>query len=675
MTSSNGHQTTALRVDNTSGKHLSLISIVVSMTIFIFFGLGLLINNQADFAIQPGVAITASILTIVSVVSYFWASRFSSIVQTIQYLILIGLIFYATATTGGASSAFIGLWVIVALFSSHFGKLAMAGTVMALVFQALAWPQDSNLSVTSVLMTYFFVGLLPLSLGYLLWRRQDGHTKSKDPVAELANKLSLTKGKSDVVINTIEDGVFTINSNGIIDLINPSAQTLIGWTQGDALGLDWRSVIKLVNSEGREVAEMENPVAQSLAGNKQIHNDTFFILTSSDKKRLVSIVSTPVSKEGDGTIVVMRDITKQKAEEREQAEFISTASHEMRTPVASIEGYLGLALNPATASIDEKARDYITKAHESAQHLGRLFQDLLDISKSEDGRLKNEPKVINVSAMTGDIAEGLAQMAAAKQLRFIFKPNPSENDDTERRLQPVFYANVDPSHFREVVANLIENAIKYTLQGDVIIDVKGDDKVVTVSVSDSGIGIPAEDIPHLFQKFYRVDNSDTREIGGTGLGLYLCRRLAETMGGTLRVESEYKKGSTFFLDIPRISHEEAMRKLNELPQSGQEIIVDSRPLALEQEEPPVVTSQPVQQVQPTEQIMPDPQYTAAPQAAAPVTAPAPQQTPQVAPAPSMTLAEMEASLSQPAIPSTPQALPQQYPSRVESVNVPPRNNP
>ena len=87
--------------------------------------------------------------------------------------------------------------------------------------------------------------------------------------------------------------------------------------------------------------------------------------------------------------MIFRDITKEKAEEREQAEFISTASHEMRTPVASIEGYLGLALNPATANIDEKARDFITKAHESAQHLGRLFQDLLDISKAEDGRLKN----------------------------------------------------------------------------------------------------------------------------------------------------------------------------------------------------------------------------------------------------------------------------------------------
>src|SRR5690606_7203888 len=109
--------------------------------------------------------------------------------------------------------------------------------------------------------------------------------------------------------------------------------------------------------------------------------------THSGKKLLISLVVSPVGQIGSGAIIVFRDITKEKAEEREQAEFISTASHEMRTPVASIEGYLGLTLNPATAQIDEKARDFITKAHESAQHLGRLFQGLLDVTKADDGRI------------------------------------------------------------------------------------------------------------------------------------------------------------------------------------------------------------------------------------------------------------------------------------------------
>jgi len=233
----------------------------------------------------------------------------------------------------------------------------------------------------------------------------------------------------------------------------------------------------------------------------------------------------------------------------------------MRTPVASIEGYLGLALNPATAHIDEKARDFITKAHESARHLGRLFQDLLDISKAEDGRLKNEPEIVNVNEFVKEIFDGLTMKANEKQLNYVFMPDVV-NESGEKSLQPIFYANIDPNHFREVVGNLIENAIKYTSAGEVLVNVSGDDKQVSVSVKDSGIGIPAEDLPHLFQKFYRVDNSDTREIGGTGLGLYLSRRLAEAMSGNLRVESEYKHGSTFYLEIPRVSNTEAKHRLN-----------------------------------------------------------------------------------------------------------------
>ena len=232
----------------------------------------------------------------------------------------------------------------------------------------------------------------------------------------------------------------------------------------------------------------------------------------------------------------------------------------MRTPVASIEGYLGLALNPATAHIDEKARDFITKAHESAQHLGRLFQDLLDISKVEDGRMKNNPKIINVNEFLKNIFDGLATKANEKQLNYIFMPDIID-EGKEKSLQPIFYANIDPDHFREVVSNLIENAIKYTPSGEVVVNVTGDDKQISVSVKDSGIGIPAEDIPHLFQKFYRVDNSDTREIGGTGLGLYLSRRLAEAMSGNLRVESKYKEGSTFYLEIPRMNSSEAKQRL------------------------------------------------------------------------------------------------------------------
>ena len=238
----------------------------------------------------------------------------------------------------------------------------------------------------------------------------------------------------------------------------------------------------------------------------------------------------------------------------------------MRTPVASIECYLGLALNPATASIDPKAREFITKAHASAQHLGRLFSDLLDVSKADDSRLKNDPKVVDVVPFIHEIVQGLTPNATEKGLRVVYKPVPdgaSLENDPNRRLNPVLYANVDNDHLREVIQNLIENAIKYTPKGEVVVDVASNETHIVISVTDTGIGIPREDQGHLFQKFYRVDNSDTREIGGTGLGLYLCRRLAETIGGRIWVESEYKHGSTFFVEVPRIEHDEAQRRIEQ----------------------------------------------------------------------------------------------------------------
>ena len=499
----------------------------------------------------------AGVGSLIVLILCFWLPRKHEIgIGIFVYLLTVAVAATTIITSGGVVSPFLVMWIIVAIFAGFFGAIILGIMGLLVILQIIATSVQQGINMQFII-GYLFFGFLPLIFSLVLWIRRQ---KTDDNTSNLENRLSAVESKSDVVINAIDDGVLAISKDGNIELINPSAQQIIGWDQGDALGLNWKSVLKLVTSDGKDVEDLENPIAQSLSKNQPTHNDKLFLLTSSEKRILVSIVSSPVGTDGEGIIVVFRDITKEKAEEREQAEFISTASHEMRTPVASIEGYLGLALNPATAHIDEKARDFITKAHESAQHLGRLFQDLLDISKVEDGRMKNNPKIINVNEFLKDIFDGLATKASEKQLNYIFMPDIID-EGKEKSLQPIFYANIDPDHFREVVSNLIENAIKYTPSGEVVVNVTGDDKQISVSVKDSGIGIPAEDIPHLFQKFYRVDNSDTREIGGTGLGLYLSRRLAEAMSGNLRVESKYKEGSTFYLEIPRMSSSEAKQRL------------------------------------------------------------------------------------------------------------------
>ncbi len=601
---------------------------------------------SASLLITTPAAILAGIALLVGFISYLWAPKnYVFWGSLLAYALLCIMAAVLILETGGTRSPFIALWMAISIFAGVFGMYGLAPLLLAttayLVLQ-LTGGTLTREAVTAVILT----GELPLVISYLIWHKKSGDTSSDRAYRELATELSQVAGKAEVVINAIADGVVALNSQGVIQLINPAAQQIIGWGKQDALALNYKSVLKLVDKDDNELTTANDPVGQVLATNKEVTTEELGLMTNSGKKLLVSIVVSPIGQLGAGIIIVFRDVTKEKAEEREQAEFISTASHEMRTPVASIEGYLGLALNPATAQIDDKAREFITKAHESAQHLGRLFQDLLDVSKADDKRLSNNPKIVNIVEFTESIVQGLTPKAVEKGLRVLFKPHPEGDKEGERRLSPVYYANVDNDHLREILSNLVENAIKYTPQGEVVIDVTGDTDHVIISVADSGIGIPKEDQTHLFQKFYRVDNSDTREIGGTGLGLYLSRRLAETMGGRIWVESEYKKGSTFNLEIPRTSHEEATRLIEsaalqqETPiinvksyitpdasssaaTAGQTVntIVEPTPVA-----PPIQTVPPIQPqpVAPT----PQPQATLAPQYAPPVT-PIPSQPPNI----------------------------------------------
>lgn len=461
---------------------------------------------------------------------------------------------------GGTTSPFIALWLMAGAFAGIFGVIGwMPYLISTGVFTAFQYINgDLN---SSAMIVIILSSIMPLIAGGIIWH--DAYPKADVDTSEkayknLANELNEVASKSEVVINAIGDGVIALNSQGIIELINPAAQTLIGWGKQDALGLNYKSVLKLVDDRDQALTDTADPVQQVINSNQQVRNNNFSLLTSSGKKIMISLVVSPVGETGSGVIAVFHDITKEKADEREQAEFISTASHEMRTPVASIEGYLGLALNPQTAQVDDRARDFIMKAHASAEHLGHLFQDLLDISKFEDGRLTNNPVVTDIVPFVHDIVEGLRQKAKEKGLPLIYRPMPGE-DNHVKIIAPDYMAYVDENHLREIVSNLVENAIKYTQQGEVNVDVNGDDDHIVISVADSGIGIPAEDIPHLFQKFYRVDNEHTHDIGGTGLGLFLSRRLTEAMGGRIWVESTYEKGSTFYIELPRTNSQEAER--------------------------------------------------------------------------------------------------------------------
>ncbi len=550
------------------------------------------------FSIGIIVAVAAGATALTSVLFYFITPKVPTFIEPLMvYLLFAATSGLLVVQTGGAASPFIMLWMLIAFFAGIFALYGWLPILIAAAFfvaeQYLTHKFSANLIAVVV-----FSSLLPMILGILIWRNR-GETEDNRTVKKIANELSEVANRSEIVINAIGDGVMAIDSLGIVQLINPAAQQILGWGKQDALMLNYKSILQLTDLNNKALDVANDPILQVLNTNQQIRSKTLTIVTKSGKKIITSLVVSPIGNAGSGIITVFRDMTKEKAEEREQAEFISTASHEMRTPVASIEGYLGLALNPNTATIDAKARDFIMKAHEAAQHLGRLFQDLLDVSKSEDGRMTSLQKVVDIIPFADTIVQGLQAKATEKGLVLTFNPTSS---NAQKTITPVYFVNQDNDHIREVLDNLIENGIKYTLTGEVSVDVTGSDDKVVISIKDSGLGIPTEDLPHLFQKFYRVDNVDRQQIGGTGLGLYLSRRLAEAMQGRLWVESVHGQGSTFFLELPRVSNQEAENlKAAQLVQAQQAAQVAAvAPTPVVETMPPVVTTYPETGVTPTQ---------------------------------------------------------------------------
>jgi PAS domain S-box-containing protein len=389
----------------------------------------------------------------------------------------------------------------------------------------------------------------------------------------LAGSLHDEKLKSSIILNAIEDGVVLVDNEGVIRVFNPSATTITGWTAEEAEGLDWRLVFKFVDAKGQALADNDTIIAKALKSPQPVRDNSANLLSKSGKTVALSFSASPLidtAKEQTGVVGVFRDVSVERQDESRRADFISTASHEMRTPVAAIEGYLSLALNDKVANIDSKARDYLEKAHASTQHLGQLFQDLLTSAKAEDGRLTNHPRVVEIGAFAEQLVNDLKFSAEKKGL--FLESNltsiSSGGQEATKVVRPLYYAQVDPDRIREVITNLFDNAVKYTDSGKITIGLTGDERVVQFFIKDTGHGIPAEDVPHLFQKFYRVDNSATRTIGGTGLGLFICRKIVELYQGRIWVESEIGKGSTFFINLPRLTTQKAEALMAQEASSG-----------------------------------------------------------------------------------------------------------
>ena len=390
--------------------------------------------------------------------------------------------------------------------------------------------------------------------------------KKKEPINDEQAPQNPATAQSanlaNLVLNSIDEGVMIVHSSGIVVLVNPAAMRLLGMSDPNMVeNLKLASILNLENSEGTKIEDDVNPVLRAVMNGENFETRDLILVSVQEQRRPVAISVVCTTTGQNERIITLRDIARELEEEGEQADFISTASHEMRTPVASIEGYLGLALNPKTATIDERARKYLEEAHASSKHLGRLFKDLLDVTKLDDKKIRVQLTPVEMASTVRSIANGQVPMMSEKGIHYTFGANAARSDNTARVVNQEVYASVDIDFLREAVNNLVENAIKYTASGGGIwVNVRGDDDRVLINVTDTGIGISPDDLKHVFQKFYRADNSQTRTVGGTGLGLYLVKQRVEAMGGKVWAESSFGEGSTFYLSFPRITAEEYQRR-------------------------------------------------------------------------------------------------------------------
>jgi len=524
---------------------------------------------QATFGLSSTTALLSGVGIAYSLTGYWILQK-----RDLPFATLICAMLFALTFLNGVSHTdphagmlpYVVIWWGCVFFIGFYGFPLLLGTVL-LTSVYILLRTNFNIAAVGKYDWLLWIGALAAAaIGYLWWRRQFMSQETKT-VSQLSGMLRNNQQQSEILIQSIADGVIVITNDGKITLINPAAANMTEWPIDEATGVDVKLVVKLTRENDAPIPEEENPFALVLS--RKEHTAKTVLLTGRNgKKQIVSLVISPIvvqaGAEPTGAVAVIRDISEQHAAEQQRGEFISTASHEMRTPVAAIEGYLALALNEKVSTIDERARSYLEKAHTSTQHLGKLFQDLLTSSKAEDGRLSNHPAVVEMGAFMQQLSDDLRFAAEKKGLAADFVVGGSNIIDatskeaaTQHIVKPLYYVEVDPDRMREVITNLFDNACKYTEAGKISLGLTGDNDVVQLYVRDTGSGIPAEDIPHLFQKFYRVDNSATRTIGGTGLGLFICRKIVELYHGRIWVESELGKGSSFFINLPRLSTQRA----------------------------------------------------------------------------------------------------------------------
>ncbi|MGB9592928.1 MAG: ATP-binding protein [Anaerolineae bacterium] len=371
--------------------------------------------------------------------------------------------------------------------------------------------------------------------------------------AKLFEESVTRRQHTEAIIQNMADGVLVLDREDRISTCNPALRNILGILREDLVG---RSIHEFRGSPDPGLAalwEIGAPSAdlmeqlQAMSYDSASASEMPFVVRrevslSAPLNRIVMVYTTQLrdlAHNPMGQVRLVRDITRERELDRMKSDFVSIVSHELRTPLFYIKGFIELLLQGKAE--DPKVRtEFLNIIRDQTDHLSKLVEDILDTAKMEQGSLVLKRERVPVEDLIRQAvadAEGMAANAGVELRVEVAEPLPEVIGDFVR--------------LKQVMTNLIGNAIKFSKSGSVAI-VRGLRKPdeVWVQVQDQGAGIPAHSLPHVFDKFFQAESSQTRSTGGVGLGLYIARHIVENLGGRIWAESEPGKGSTFTFALP-----------------------------------------------------------------------------------------------------------------------------
>ena len=364
--------------------------------------------------------------------------------------------------------------------------------------------------------------------------------KAKREIEALAQLMAERSARLDSILGSMTDGLWVYDATGEIVDVNQSALNMFGiGSRNEAVELGSFERFYLRYPDGRLIPREDLPYARALSGSTVPDYLAIgrHLLTGRDLD--LSIAAAPIESNGVvGAVLVIRDITALQELDRKKDEFLSVASHELRTPLTTIKGYTQLLSQSAGNLSGEDRVTYLNAVLSEIDRMMGLITELLDVSRIETNRLQIEPQPIRW-------LEFLQRRATAFRVQ-----NPARKINFQADV-PETLLVVDPDRMRQVVDNLLSNAIKYSPDStEVTIRARVDGRQMLTSVADHGIGIPADEIPRLFERFHRARNVSSRYYGGLGLGLYIAKAIVEAHSGSISIQSEEGRGATFTVRLP-----------------------------------------------------------------------------------------------------------------------------